>query len=121
VTLAGIVVLDVSIVLLIGWILDLVRRGRLYVGYGVIFVAVLGAGFVVISLAALRGGTVVALRGLFPAEPLAVILLGFVTFMLIYILNQLSVISNRVATLAQELAIRGVDTPSTPAKTGGDS
>jgi type II secretory pathway component PulM len=47
-----------------------------------------------------------ALDALFPREPLAVIGLGALLLLLIYVLHQLSILSDRVARLTQEIALR---------------
>jgi uncharacterized membrane protein YcjF (UPF0283 family) len=101
-----VLLVDVAGVLLIVWLFNLIRRGRLYVGYGAIFVLVTAAGLVALSIPALlqrfnRLGTL-----LYSAAGLVVLAIAFVLLMLIYILSQLTQLSNRVTLLAQELALR---------------
>ena len=105
-TAAGAVLLLVAAALMALWILDLVRRGRLYVGYGIVLLTLLAlvVGVAVVSPA--RRLAAAALFTLYPSEPIATIGLGAVLLLLVYVLHQLSVLSDRVATLTQELAIR---------------
>lgn len=79
-------------ILLLIWILNLIRRGRLYVGYGAALILV-----------------VVALSPLFillhvPVQIQLPVYAGVVV--LVYLLNQLTIVSNRLATVIQELAIQ---------------
>ena len=99
-------IVDAAAILLIVWVFNLIRRGRLYVGYGAIFVLVAIAGAVVLSIPALltRFNGFGAL--LSSASGLVVLALAFTLVMLIYVLGQLTQLSNRVTSLAQELAIR---------------
>ena len=105
-TLAGILALNALSLVVLIWILDLVRRGRLYVGYGVIFVALLVAAAVALSVAPLRTAAHEAIARLFPdAGPVLLALYGL-CILLVYVLAQVTVISNRLSRLVQELAIR---------------
>jgi hypothetical protein len=101
-----ILLVDLAGILLILWLFDLIRRGRLYVGYGAIFVLVTGAGLLVLSVPALRHQVNWLGSLLTSAAGLVVLALAFVLLMLIYVLSQLTQLSNRVTSLAQELAIR---------------
>jgi hypothetical protein len=106
-TTLGALCLIVAAGLVGGWLLDLIRRGRLYVGYGIVLLALIVIVVVVSVLPFTRGLTSDLLDSLYPKEPVAVIGLAAVLLLLIYLLHQLSVLSERVATLTQELAIRG--------------
>jgi len=108
-TPAGATLLLLVAAILSGWILDLVRRGRLYVGYGIVLLALLGLVAAVSVLPPLQRMAEAVLGRLFPSEPVAVIGLSAVLFLLIYLLHQLSVLADRVANLTQELAIRRAD------------
>jgi hypothetical protein len=105
-TLAGIVLLDALGVALLIWILELVRRGRLYVGYGVIFILGTSATCLVLSAPPLHAIASAQLARLFPNHGLLVVGLAAVALLLIYIFAQLTVLSNRLAAVVQELAIR---------------
>lgn len=88
------------------WVLDLVRRGRLYVGYGIVLLALLAVIGLVCTVYPVRSLIGQTLGALFPYEPLAVVGLGALLLLLIYVLHQLSILSDRVARLTQEIAIR---------------
>jgi hypothetical protein len=114
----GALALAVVALLLVFWILELIRKGRLYVGYGIAFLGIALLTLLVVSVP----GAASSLGGLtarfFPAAPLGVVGFVFVVAMLVYVLHQLTVISNRVARLTRELAIRGVEA-SSPAREPG--
>lgn len=91
---------------LVAWIFNLVRAGRLYVGYGVIFV------LAIVTTATLAGlGPILGAGGLLRShtEGFIVGACAFVVVILVYTLSQVTRWSNRVTALAQELAIRGAD------------
>jgi len=115
-TTQGTIVLIAVGLTLLFWILDLVRRDRLYVGYGIILmVAILGA-LLVLAVPPLLRGITRLVGAVFPASALTLLALCFIVFMLVYILAQLTVVSNRLALLVQELAIRQADeSPRRPA------
>ena len=104
-TIQGILVLNLIAIALLIWIGNLVRRGRLYVGYGVIFIIVILFVMVVISVPQLLHLVIRLVGAVFPASALTLLALGFIVFMLIYILTQITMLSNRLTTLVQTLAI----------------
>ena len=91
---------------LVAWIFNLVRAGRLYVGYGVIFgVAIMTTATVVGLPPILGAGDILRSH----AEGFIVGASTFVIVILVYTLSQLTRWSNRVTALTRELAIRGAD------------
>jgi hypothetical protein len=104
-TFQGVIILDLIGIMLLFWILHLIRSDRLYVGYGVVFVVATIVTIVIISFKELLIIVTRIVGTVFPASALTVLALGFMTFMLIYIFGQLTVISNRLARVVQELAI----------------
>lgn len=94
------------------WVLNLIRHGRLYVGYGVIFVAAILATMVTLSVPYLLLAVTHLVGALFPASALTLLALVFIVLMLLFVLSQLTLVSNRLAVLVQELAIeRARDLP----------
>jgi hypothetical protein len=105
VSLQGILVVNFIGLVLLLWVLNLVRHGRLYVGYGVIFaVAILGA-VVLLSVPWLLTAVTHLIGAIFPASALTLLALCFIVLMLLYILTQITIVSNRLSKLVQELAI----------------
>lgn len=106
-SLAGLIAVDLAGLLLLLWVLNLVRLGRLYVGYGVILVMVVAVVLLVLSFPPLTGAMSALLSALFPSPAAAVGVLGggFFLVMLVYVLSQVTVWSNRLATVVQELAL----------------
>lgn len=105
-TIQGIIVLVLIGLAFLFWILNLVRSGRLYVGYGVIFVLIILATIVILTVPRLLTLVTHMVGAVFPASALTLLALCFIVLLLVYILSQVTIISNRVALLAQQLAIR---------------
>src|SRR4028118_1673383 len=105
-TIQGIIVLNLIGLVLLLWILNLVRRDRLYVGYGVMFVLIILSAVLVLSVPTLLTFITHLVGAVFPTSALTLIALCFIVFMLAYILTQVTLISNRVANLIQQLAIQ---------------
>jgi Uncharacterized conserved protein (DUF2304) len=102
-------IFDAGAWLLAVWTLRLVRRDRLYVGYGVIVLLGLAAGVLVASFGRARSvlmwltGTATPIAALGVVAPLIAAVLA------IYVLSQLTVLSNRLTQVVQELAITPLD------------
>lgn len=104
-TLQGILVLNLIALALLLWVLNLVRHGRLYVGYGVIFVAAIIGTMLLLSVPWLQLGLTRVIGAVFPASALTLLALCFIVLMLLYILTQITIVSNRLSKLVQQLAI----------------
>jgi hypothetical protein len=105
-TIQGVIVLTLIGVVLMLWISDLVRRERLYVGYGVLLIISI-LGVVLVLLVSPLLAVVTRLVGaIFPASALTLLALTFLIVSLIYVLTQLTIVSNRLTTLIQELAVQ---------------
>ncbi len=105
-TIQGIIVLDLIGLALLFWILNQVRRDRLYVGYGVVFVLTILGVILILSVPNLLTFVTRLVGAIFPTSALTLLALCFIVFMLAYILTQVTLISNRVAALIQQLAIQ---------------
>jgi len=88
------------------WVLNLVRTGRLYVGYAVLAVTGTSVGLLAIGARPLRRFATGMLGQVFPTTGIVMALTIFVGIALVYVLAQLTILSNRVAAMAQELAIQ---------------
>ena len=105
-TAAGIVTgIFIGCALLV-WVIDLVRRDRLYAGYGVIFVFGTMAAMIVLIVPPLLRAATAASTALLPVPSLSLDALVILTFLMVYVFVQISILSNRVMRLTQELAIR---------------
>ena len=107
----GTVALWLLCLALITWIFDLVRRDRLYVGYGVIFVGAIAAGLTAISLPGVLTPFTRLWKNVLPPAGFVELVLLFLLVLLIYAFSQLTLFSNRLTALIQELAIRDSDAP----------
>lgn len=103
----GLLFVDLAAVVLLVWVLNMVRLGRLYVGYGVLLVIVLASIILTTSLSPLSAAAAQALRVFFPSAAVGIIVvgLGCLLIALVYVLSQITLLANRVATLVQKLAI----------------
>lgn len=90
---------------LIAWVFNLVRLGRLYVGYAVLVVVAIVGGTTGLVLAPIRRRLDVAFDALFPTVGIAVVVCTMAIVALVYVLTQLTILSNRLAELTQQLAI----------------
>jgi hypothetical protein len=106
VTLQGVLILDMAGILLLVWVLNLVRGGRLYVGYGVVFILATVLTMVALSIQALLRLLTRLVGAVYPTSALTLLAFGFIVLMLVYVLTQLTIVSNRVALVVQELALQ---------------
>jgi hypothetical protein len=105
-TTAGIAGGTVVGLALLLWVVTLIRQDRLYAGYGVIFVFGTLAAMAVLLVPPLLRLATEASAALLPVPSLGLGVLVIFTFLIVYVFVQISVLSNRVMTLTQELAIR---------------
>jgi len=110
-TVLGTIVLDIVGLILILWLLNLVRLGRLYVGYGIVLLFGIVATLGVASVPPARAAVFGLLRAFFPGAELIVVMWAAFVLILIYVLSQLTRIVNRLATLVQELALEDTERP----------
>jgi uncharacterized protein DUF2304 len=100
---------DVGVWLLAVWTLRLVRRDRLYVGYGVIVLGGLAAEVICATFGSARlalmwvTGTSTSFAAIGVVSGLIVAVSG------IYFLSQMTVLSNRLTKVVQELALAPYD------------
>ena len=104
-TLQGILIVNFIGLVLLLWVLNLVRHGRLYVGYGVIFVVAILGSVVLLSVPWLLTAVTHLIGAVFPVSALTLLALCFIVLMILYILTQITIVSNRLSKLVQELAI----------------
>jgi hypothetical protein len=105
-TVQGIVILNLIALAFLIWVANLVRRGNLYAGYGVIFIILTVFMMITLAVPKLLSLLVGLVGTVLPASALTLLALGFIVFMLIYILTQVTMLSNRLTILVQELAIQ---------------
>jgi hypothetical protein len=105
----GSVVFDAGACLLAWWTLRLVHRDRLYVGYGVIVLLGLAAEVMVASFGRARSALIVFTGMTTSLSALGVVAALIAAFLAIYVLSQLTVLSNRLTQVVQELAITPLD------------
>ncbi len=105
-TTFGIFLLDLLGIALSTWIINLIRRDKLYVGYGTILLISIAAIMIGVTLTPLRALVTSILGLFFPASTLTLVAFGYLFLMLIYVLTQITILSDRLAELVQDTAIR---------------
>lgn len=120
-TVIGILVVDVLALLAVVWVLDLVRRGRLYVGYGVVLVVGLVFMTFCLSISRLAALVTRAFQLLAPAAGPILVAVSVLGLLIVYILTQLSIVADRLATLVQEIAIQGARTAGSKDESSGQT
>jgi hypothetical protein len=105
-TAAGIVAGTAIGLALLLWVVTLIRQDRLYAGYGVIFIVGTIAAIMVLVVPSLLRAATDASVALMPVPSLSLVAIVLLTFLVVYVFIQISVLANRVIRLTQELAIR---------------
>src|SRR5215469_9251156 len=105
-TVHGTIVLLIIGLALQLWILNLVRRDRLYAGYGVFLSMAIAGVMLLVAVPPLLAGVTRLVGAIFPASALTLLALGFIFITLIYVLTQVTIVSNRLAFAIQELAVQ---------------
>ena len=118
---AGVTAAVVLGVVILIWVVALIRRDRLYVGYGVIFVGGTLAALVVIGIRPLLDAVTNASVALLPVSSLSLIAIVILILLMVYVFIQITVLSNRVTKLTQELAIRNARRPQPLDSSGASS
>lgn len=111
-TLQGVLVVDAIAIILTMWVLNLVRTGRLYIGYAVMFIGVSTMIIVAISVPPVLAMVTAAVGAVFPVSALTMIALALMAYLFVYVFAQLTMLSNRLASVVQELAIREAQRPA---------
>jgi hypothetical protein len=112
VTPAGVLAGALTGCILLIWVINLIRNGRLYVGYGVIFVFGTLAAIAVLVVPRLLEAVSALSVALVPVPSLGIGAIVIMLFLLVYVFTQITVLSNRVMHLTQELAIRSAQRQS---------
>ena len=107
-TVQGTIILLIIGLALQLWILNLVRRDRLYAGYGVLLSMAIAGVMLVVAIPPLLAGVTRMVGAIFPVSALTLLALGFIFAMLVYVLTQVTILSNRLAAAIQELAVQRV-------------
>jgi hypothetical protein len=111
------VIVVMALAAFIAWVFQLIRRDRLYVGYGVIVVLVAAAGAATLIAPWPRRLAAILMTPLLAAPGLMALAVLFGLVMLVYTLSQLTLLSNRLSRLTQELAIRHAQPDTRPRET----
>ena len=99
----GIVAILLACAVLSSLVVLLVVRGRLYVGYGVIWLTVFGGAALIAAVPPLTVFVTRLTGAEYPASALTLVALVFIVLVLIYYSVQLSILGTRVTRVAQEL------------------
>ena len=105
-TIQGILLINITALILLLWVLNLIRRAKLYAGYGVMFILLLLSIMLIASIPGAPQLVAQLVTLIFPASGFLLIALSFIAFLFIYVMTQLTIISDRLANLVQNLAIQ---------------
>ncbi|GAB4538286.1 MAG: hypothetical protein Kow0063_25940 [Anaerolineae bacterium] len=108
-TSQGVIVLALIGFAYILWIINLVRGGKLHVTYGVLWIFWVTVGVLIVAIPPVLGWVTTIVGAVFPASALSLLAFGLLFAMQIYLLSQLSVLSRRIALIAQHIAIVEAD------------
>lgn len=102
----GILIVDAIGFLLFGWVVNLIRKGRVYVGYGSALLITI-AGIICVASASTQFADAFTHRiGKVISGSLPVFLVIYcILFALIYVFREITMISRRLRILTQQLAI----------------
>jgi hypothetical protein len=110
-TLHSTLVVEIGLFALIVWVIHLVRRDRLYSGYGALLIVAFGAAALVVMIPAILRLVTALVGALLPASALMMLAVFLILVILVYVLSQVSLLSNRISVLTQELALRQATSP----------
>ena len=96
---------------LLVWVVHLIRYDRLYVGYGVIFILGTLAAMAILAVPPVLRIALNVSVVLMPEPSLSALAIVILTFLMVYVFIQISVLANRVIKLTQELGIRNAQPP----------
>ena len=105
-TIQGILLINIAALILLFWVLNLIRKAKLYAGYGVMFILLLLSIMVIASIPGTPQLVANLVTLVFPSSGFLLIALSFIAFLFIYVMTQLTIISDRLANLVQKLAIQ---------------
>lgn len=93
------------VVAFLSWVVNLIRVGRLYSGYAVLIVVAVVSGGLLLGVAPLGRATSALLERVLPTTGVLLLggALGLAAF--VYLLTQITILSDRLAALTQEQAI----------------
>lgn len=102
----GILIVDAIGLLLFGWVVNLIRKGRVYVGYGsALLITIVG----IICIASVPAQFVRAfthrIGEVMPGSLLVFLAIYCILFALIFVFREITTLSRRLRTLTQQLAI----------------
>lgn len=92
----------------------LLLRGKLYVGYAVIWLLVLLVAGVLVTIEPLQMFFTRLVGAVFPASALTLGALAFIILLLIYFTVQLTILGDRVTQLAQQIALDRLEREQPP-------
>jgi hypothetical protein len=113
VTTAGVITGALLGCVLLIWVVNLIRNGRLYVGYGVIFVFGTLAAIAVLLVPPVLAAVTAASAALVPAPSLSIGAIVIMLFLLVYVFTQITILSN-----ARDAPDAGTGDPASRAAAG---
>jgi hypothetical protein len=117
-TLQGVLVIDVFGIALTILIVHLVRRQKLHVGLGLLWLLTTIAAMTLVSVPSLLGAVTSAVGALFPASALSLMAFAFIVVVLIFFSVKLTSVSSRQTRILQVLALKELEAREIAAEIG---
>jgi len=105
----GVLVIDVFGIALMMLIVHLVRRQKLHVGFGLLWMLTTLAAMTLVSVPQLLAAVTRAVGALFPASALSLMAFAFIVVVLIFFSVKLTSISSRQTRILQVLALKELE------------
>lgn len=105
-SLQGILLIDAMGVLLLVLIIQLIRKQRLYVGYGIIWLVATGGLVLLVSIPPFLALVTRAVGALFPASALSLLAFVFIITVQVFFSVKLTTLSAKQTELIQVLALQ---------------
>ena len=102
--LHAILIIDLVGLVFTAWVLNLVRNGRLDLGYGLVWLTGATGAILLVTVAPLRRGLTRAVGAVFPASALALVAFLFIFVVLVILTVQMSALIRRQGELVKAVA-----------------
>ena len=114
----GVLMIDLFGIALTILIVHLVRRQKLHVGLGLLWLLTTVAAMTLVSVPTLLGAVTSAVGALFPASALSLMAFAFIVVVLIFFSVKLTSISSRQTRILQVLALKELEAREIAAEIG---
>jgi hypothetical protein len=101
----GVLVLSMIGIVYLVWITRLIRRGKLHISYGVVWIVWIVLGVAIVAIQPLLQLVTTLVGAVYPASALALLAFGLLFAMQVYLLTQITILNQRIVAIAEHLAV----------------